>query len=206
MINIILMITGFSFVFSMLTFWIVKRNLRRMRSLYGKDGVTLGLKNLKKSWRGVFLIMGIGGFLILAYVAYSNGNFITNTQNEQDTLIMLLCSMLMFMFTSGLVHGAAWTVWQVWDEAETNYLQVNVDRIEKIVFFKKDKLMTERVYCEFIMRGKDGQQTWFSHEDKPEWKILVSQFEKLSGFDLNWGKKVILSPSQESRTIAFQRL
>ena len=158
MINIILMITGFSFVFSMLTFWIVKRNLRRMRSLYGKDGVTLGLKNLKKSWRGVFLIMGIGGFLILAYVAYSNGNFIINTQNEQDTLIMLLCSMLMFMFTSGLAHGAAWTVWQVWDEAETNYLQVNVDRIEKIVFFKKDKLMTCLLYTSPSPRDQRGSR------------------------------------------------
>ena len=109
-LNIILISVGFTVVFSTFTFLIVMKNLRKMHFLYGQEGVALGLKNWKRNCRDVFWIVGIGGFLPLAYIACTNDNFIFDTKYRQDTLIAWLCGML--MVTSGLLGQAAgWTVW-----------------------------------------------------------------------------------------------
>ena len=87
----------------------------------------------------------------------------------------------------------------------SKFLDICLKEVEKVVFFKRDELTTDLICCEIQIRTKEGLQTWFSHEETQEWEALLSQLEKLSGFDMNWRQKVVLPAFEECRTVVFQR-
>ena len=71
----------------------------------------------------------------------------------------------------------------------SKFIDICLDEIKKVVFFKRDELNTDLVCCELDIRTKNGLQIWFSHEEAPGLDNLLSQLEKPSGFDLGLEKE-----------------
>ncbi|HEX8902056.1 hypothetical protein, partial [Vitreimonas sp.] len=75
------------------------------------------------------------------------------------------------------------------------------EAIQQVAFFKRDQITTDLICCEIIARD----ETWFFHEEQPEWSDVLELVQQLPGFDDEWLSKVMLPPFAENRTIAFER-
>jgi hypothetical protein len=79
-------------------------------------------------------------------------------------------------------------------------VQLPLDAIEKVTFFKRDELTTDLICCEVEIDGR----TRFFHEEAAGWDLLIRPLEGLPGFRADWNAAVVLPPFAECETVAFQ--
>lgn len=80
-----------------------------------------------------------------------------------------------------------------------------LEDVRRIVFFKRDELMTDLVCCEVEVDAPSGPLVYFYHEEYSGWDDLLEWLGRLAGFDHDGREKVILPPFAKNRTVVFER-
>ena len=74
-------------------------------------------------------------------------------------------------------------------------------RIDRVVFFKRDALITDLICCEIESQGR----VFFFHEEGSEWRPLLAQLYRLTDFRADWFEHVSQPPFERSEFVAFER-
>ncbi len=64
----------------------------------------------------------------------------------------------------------------------TQRLTIAPNAIQQVAFFKRDEIAKDLICCE-IVAGDAAIQTWFFHEEAPEWPNVLELVQRLAGFD-----------------------
>ncbi|MEM6858079.1 MAG: hypothetical protein AAF559_09415 [Pseudomonadota bacterium] len=79
---------------------------------------------------------------------------------------------------------------------------LSLDAVERVEFFKRDRITTDLICCEITCR--DGRFLEWD-EDMSDWRGIIALLEELSGFDRDWFAKVSQPPFEPSCYVAYQR-
>jgi hypothetical protein len=78
---------------------------------------------------------------------------------------------------------------------------LDLGRIERVTFFKRDEITTDIICCEVEIDG----QVWFAHEEADGWDMLLRHLEKLPGFRSDWYAAVSQPPFASSTMVAYTK-
>jgi hypothetical protein len=73
--------------------------------------------------------------------------------------------------------------------------------VERVIFYMRDEITTDLICCDIEML----EQTWFFHEEAPEWKALIEHLETLPGFRADLFSAVTSPAFSPNETLAYQR-
>ena len=74
-------------------------------------------------------------------------------------------------------------------------------KIDEVVFYKRDLLTTDRIYCDV----KIADKVLSFHEELAGWDLLIDHLQHLPDFRVDWFASVSQPPFSTSKTVAFRR-
>ncbi len=75
------------------------------------------------------------------------------------------------------------------------------EAIDRVVFFKREDLKSDRVCCEVHC----GNVVIFAHQESKSWNALLAKLEGLPGFMTDWRATIADPPFDRVEMIAFER-
>jgi hypothetical protein len=73
--------------------------------------------------------------------------------------------------------------------------------INRVPFYKIDEITTDLICCEI----STAEGVWTYHENREDWKQLISQLEAIPSCVRDWPGKVIHSPFAPTAFVAYER-
>ena len=86
----------------------------------------------------------------------------------------------------------------------TNDLNIVLNQVRKIVFYKRDEITTDVICCEISVSFGGQEEVLFFHEEMPHWQEMIEKVSNLPDFDMKWFEKVAHPPFQTQQTVAYQ--
>ena len=80
-------------------------------------------------------------------------------------------------------------------------LELPDEVIDRVVFFKREDLISDRVCCEVHCGGV----AIFAHQEAKEWNTLIAKLEGLPGFMNDWHATIAEPPFDRVELVAFER-
>jgi hypothetical protein len=83
----------------------------------------------------------------------------------------------------------------------TQVVDLDVTAIERIEFYKRDRLTIDLICCDITLPGV----THSYHEEMAQWESLIESIQSLDGFRANWFTDVSQPPFAECRLTAYEK-